>query len=464
MVKVCRGLLLGSCLILLCCSGSRRTAVTRTVSETEFRAALASGVGTIELPRGVLVIHSALEIPDRANDLEIRGHPSGSTLRAGDDFKGRAVLVARAASNLRLTGFEIDGNRDKLASPIYLPPSDVPFARYYSNNGILLESVSKAAVRRIQFTRIANFSLLVSASSEVAIEDVKIEDCGSLNSSGRNNTSGGILIEEGTSGFVVRRSIIRRVRGNAIWTHSNYHSPRNSGGIIADNEVYDVARDAIQVGHATNVKVTGNRGARIGYPVNEVDRETDAIPVAIDTAGDVDLSAYLSNRFQDVNGQCIDLDGFHHGEVRRNSCVNRKPLEEYPYAHAGIVFGNSNLDMHSTAVVVAENEIVGTGYNGVVVIGFGHQIVRNRLLDLNRAHCTGDPARPRCNYAVDQPGLLRSGIYLARGAPRPERAEDNLIEGNRITGFGMRDWCIEAAPGVSLSKNQIRNNRCTGER
>ena len=72
---------------------------------------------------------------------------------------------------------------------------------------------------------------------------------------GRNNASGGILLEEGTRDFEVRECIVRRVRGNAIWTHSNYFSPRNDGGVIAGNAIEDVARDAIQVGHATNMRV-----------------------------------------------------------------------------------------------------------------------------------------------------------------------------------------------------------------
>jgi hypothetical protein len=54
-----------------------------------------------------------------------------------------------------------------------------------------------------------------------------------------------------------------------------------------------------------------------------VDVEGGGIPVAIDTAGNVDQTVYAGNRFEEVNGKCIDLDCFHHGEVSHNSCVNR---------------------------------------------------------------------------------------------------------------------------------------------
>jgi hypothetical protein len=38
---------------------------------------------------------------------------------------------------------------------------------------------------------------------------------------------------------------------------------------------------------------------------------------------------------------------------------------------------------------------------------------------------------------------------------------NNQIAGNEISGFGMGKWCIEPAPGVSVSANRIEKNRCT---
>jgi hypothetical protein len=430
-------------------------------TEADLARALRSGTGIIELPAGVVIIHSELVIPEGSSSLEIHGHSSGSVLQASSDFKGRAIIVAESASHLRLKNFRIDGNRSKLEVPIGLPPSNVSFARFYSNNGILLEKARHVTIQNLFLTHVTSFPLLISASSDVLIEDVVIEDSGSLNEQGRNNTSGGILLEEGAINFEVRRCAIRRIRGNAIWTHSNYHSLRNANGLIAGNSIAEVARDAIQVGHATNIKVERNTGQRIGYPINEVDVESIAIPVALDTAGNVDHSLYVENQFEDVNGQCIDLDGFHHGEVRNNSCVSRKPFDQYPFAHYGIVLGNSNPDMRSENVTVTGNTIIGAAYGGVFLIGSHHQILENRFEDLNRAHCTGDPTRPRCNYAPDEPGMLRSGIYLGRGAARPAETQDNVIRDNQVSGFGMAKWCIATAPGVSLSSDQIQDNRCT---
>src|ERR1017187_6250205 len=335
--------------------------------------------GLLALPLCALVFTAcAPHPPEGAQSLEIRGNPSGSTLQAAPDFEGRAMIYSKGATDLRLTGFRIEGHRAALQKPIGLPPSDIPFARYYRLNGIVIENATRLSIRHVSFREVANYPVLVSASSGVRIDNVRIEDCGSLSPAGRNNASGGILLEEGTRDFEVRQCAIRRVRGNAIWTHSNYHSPRNANGIIQENVVEDVARDAIQVGHATNIAVRGNSGRRIGYPPELVDIANWAVPAALDTAGNVDKSVYAGNHFEDINGKCMDLDGFHDGEIRDNSCISRKSYDEYPYAHFGIVFNNSNPDMQPVNVTIVGNLIDGAGYGGIFLIGAGHVVSGNR--------------------------------------------------------------------------------------
>lgn len=427
---------------------------------------LASGLpqppstGVMELPAGTLILHHPMAIPDGAHDLEIRGNPAGTTLKAAANFDGRALITSKGAAKLTLSGFRIEGGRTAHDARTGLPPADVPFAGYYRDNGILIEGATGLAIRNVSFAQVASYPLLISHSSAVRVEGVTVEDCGSLNAGGHNNASGGILLEEGVSGFEVRRCTLRRVRGNAIWTHSNYHSTRNANGIIADNRIEEVARDAIQVGHATHVKVENNTGARIGYPVELVDMADYAVPVAVDTAGNVDQSVYAGNRFEEINGQCIDLDGFHDGEVRDNSCISRKGYDQYPYAQYAIVFGNSNPDAEPVNVTISGNLIDGAGYGGIFLLGSGHVVSGNRLAGLNRNHCTGDMTQARCNYAPDQPALLDSGIYLGRAAARPAVTKGNRITDNQISGFGMKASCVAAAPGVSLAGNQIEKNTC----
>ena len=108
--------------------------------------------------------------------------------------------------------------------------------------------------------------MLVSGSRQVAIENIAVSDSGSLNEKGRNNTTGGILIEEGTVNFAVRKCVLTGIRGNGIWTHSLYGSQRNRDGRIVENTFRQIGRDAIQVGHTLRITVENNKGSEIGYP------------------------------------------------------------------------------------------------------------------------------------------------------------------------------------------------------
>jgi hypothetical protein len=415
------------------------------------------------LPGGVVELDTELAIPAAAHDLTILGAAEGTVLRASNGFRGRAVIRMSGGRNVRLAGFSIEGNRLALEAPGGLPGSDVPFCRFTSGNGILAEDVEGLVISGVRVREVAGFAALIARGLGVTIEDLQVDDSGSRNSLGRNNATGGILIEEGSAGFRVTGCVLRNVLGNGIWTHSLYTSPRNRDGLITRNRLEDIGRDAIQVGHATNVRATDNSGLRIGYPVGNVDIENGATPVAIDTAGNVDASAYSGNRFEEVNGKCIDLDGFHHGEVLENTCVNRGAADDYPYGHFGIVFNNSNPDMRSEGVIVARNLIEGAKFGGIFVIGTGHTIAVNRLLRLNMAGCGEGSARHGCLYYRDEPDLLRSGIYLGKGAERSAPARGNVVRDNQVSGRGMKAHCIAAAPGVALSANTVLRNRCSEE-
>ena len=227
---------------------------------------------------------------------------------------------------MRLRDFTIDGNRAALETRSGLPPSDVPFAHFTRGNGVLAEGVASLSIERVSFREIAGFAVLVSRSRQVAIDSVQVTDSGSRNAAGRNNSTGGILLEEGTSDFRVGGSTFRNIRGNGLWTHSLYTSPRNSRGWFARNRFENIGRDALQVGHATDIRVEENSGARIGFPEEEIDIENLALPVGIDTAGNVERCSYAGNRFQEIDGKCIDLDGFHDGEVRGNVCTGARQL------------------------------------------------------------------------------------------------------------------------------------------
>lgn len=416
----------------------------------------APGPRVVELPAGVVLVHRELIVD---NCRELRGAAAGSTLRAAPDFQGRALVVVHGRGVV-LRGFTLDGNREILERRTGLPPTDRPFAEFTRGNGILAEGVSKLRIENVGFRNIAGFAVLIGRSRDVRIDQVEVADSGSRDRRGRNNTTGGILLEEGTSDFRVTRSAFRNIRGNGVWTHSLFTSPRNSGGWIAFNRFEDLARDAIQVGHATQVRVEDNQGTRIGYPAELVDLEHQAYPVAIDTAGEVDESSYARNRFTEVDGKCIDLDGFHDGDVIGNSCVNRPDAALYPYGNVGILFNDSNPTTRSNHIRVIDNLLDGIKFTGIFAFGQGHTIARNRLLHVNLAHCNEEAAKSGCYYPKDEPYALESGIYLGRGILWPEPPRDIVVEDNEISGFQMKARCIGFAPGVQMADNTIRNNHC----
>jgi hypothetical protein len=255
--------------------------------------------------------------------------------------------------------------------------------------------------------------------------------------------------------------VFENVHGNGVWTHSR--SVRNAHGRITANRFVNIGRDAIQVGHATEVRVDDNSGSRIGYPVSVVDVEGGGTPVAIDTAGNVDKSVYEENVFQEINGKCIDLDGFHHGDVLGNTCRNKLSAEQYPYGHFGIVFNNTNPDMQSEQVRMIGNVIDGAKFGGIFIVGRGHTIESNQLLRLNMAGCNESHSKFGCIYNAKEPDVLQTGIYLGNKAERSEVSRENVIKNNIITGFKMATRCIAAAPGVDLKQNKVEGNVCKNQ-
>ena len=421
--------------------------------------------GRVVLPPGIVTVTREIRVPQGAHDLVIVGHPRGSTLRAAASFAGRAVIVCRGAKNVRLAGFAIDGARQLRGERTGLPPSNVAFSDFYKHNGILAESTEGLSIARVRFRRVWGFSVLVNASKRVKIENIDVIDSGSRNGKGRNNTTGGVLFEEGAEDFEVRGSKFIRVLGNGVWTHSNYGSPRNARGRIVQNQFEEIGRDAVQVGHATEVRVEANRGSRIGYPVDAVDIENGATPVGVDTSGNVDKSVYTQNRFDELNGKCIDLDGFHDGEVTLNVCTNKGAAADYPHGHFGIVVNNWNPDMKSEHIVIADNTIDGAKFGGLFLIGSEHRVERNRFLNLNRAQCNEQAAKFGCVAIQGEPDVLQAGIYLGRIAAewaqkRADASRGHVIRDNVITGFKMSERCVMAAPGVSLKDSTVAGNRC----
>ena len=218
--------------------------------EAQLRTALLAKTGAVTLPAGTIEISREIVLASDAHDLDISG--AATTIKAASTFRGRGLIVIPAGKNIKIHDLSLDGNRDALARPLGLPPSETMFSRFMPNNGILAEGVTTLEIAQVKATGIAGFAILVNSSHTVRIHDIQITDSGSLNLRKRNNSTGGILLEEGTTDFEVLDCRIANVRGNGIWDSFALRPPRaNARGRIAGNEFAMIARDAIQVGQAT---------------------------------------------------------------------------------------------------------------------------------------------------------------------------------------------------------------------
>ncbi len=399
-------------------------------AEARLRGTLArQTTGTIHLPGGVIELSSELQLARGAHDLEIIG--SGTLLKATDKFRGRAILVAEDAHHIQFRDFSIDGNRAVLGIPREMAGSEHPFRAAYSNNGLWFDRVNGLAISNLHLDRIASFAILISRSSGITIRNVDVRESGSRNPRGRNNTTGGILLEEGSSNFEVSGCTFEDILGNALWTHSFSDSPRSAKGVFARNRFDSVGRDAIQVGHATQVQVEDNTGIRVGFPVEAVDIENQGTPVAVDTSGNVDLSTYVRNSFEDVDPEEIASisTAFTMAAVRDNRCINRGPAEQYPFSQFGIAMNDTDPGMLPVNVEISGNEINGARFGGLFLIGAGHRVIGNTLKNLNMAGCGESATRSGCvdMNKKDEPQLLQSGISLARGGARVVATRGNVI-------------------------------------
>lgn len=358
------------------------------------------------------------------------------TFRADDNPNARAVLHIQNERQVTIRNVVIDGRRDALHRPFPIAENGAPFIDYYPLNGIAIDRSQNVLIENVTLRNVTNLAIVVARSANVRILKVTVEDSGSLDHKGLNNTTGGILIEEGTVNFEVRDCRLIRVRGNGIWTHSYTVSPRNRDGVIANNEIDTAARDAIQVGHATNVKVFDNVMRNIGYPAEIVDAE----PVGIDTAGDVDKSEYRANRMFEINGKCFDLDGFRDGELTRNLCINSKPVATYPHGNFGVVFNDSHPDSKAQNIIIRDNVFDGMKYGALFVIGPGHVIENNLFLNLNQSG-SKDP-------------LLSSSIAFADGVLRSNPPKVT-VRGNLFTG---KSRCPGPYPEVRYERNQCQTS------
>jgi parallel beta-helix repeat protein len=343
--------------------------------DAALRKALTARTGVVTLPAGEFEISREILLPGDAHDLEIRG--VNTKLKASPEFRGRALLVLLNGKNIRIHDLALDGNRDAVGRMFSLPAFGVMYSRFVPSNGILVENATKLEIADTKTTHFAGFGILINSSKGVRLQDVDFTSSGGFNAQRKNNGTGGLVIEEGTSDFEVVRCAFAAIRGNGI-------TVRGSGpGRLFENEFRSMAREAIHADHATGVGIESNRIEQIGFPIEEVDS-----PGAL----------------------CMRLEHFDGGLVKDNTCSEA--------LLGGISItgsGNKITGNHLTGLNAARRDVAG------IYMGSGS---KDNVVDGNEisgtgmsAHCVGAPPdvgstanrvlKNDCSDEASVAGLLR---------------------------------------------------------
>jgi Right handed beta helix region len=434
------------------------TGCGRTPAE-KFLQAVAEGKGTVPLPGGVLELANPIVLGPNVNGLTILGKP-GDVVRARKGEELRAFFVCRECKNVTLTGFAIEGDPDLRSRPGEAPPADTELRRFFSGNGIVLEGSQGFTVKNMTFKDLSGFAVMGGFDKKTTVEKIEITDSGTRNSKGFNTGAGGLAFTDGSDGFVVRDNSFKRIFGNGVWVHSIARGDRSQNGLIENNRFENISHDAVLVSNGYKIVVRKNTGRLIGYPPDAVNTDL-RLSAAVGTEGNVDSSTFEYNQFEQVNGRCFDLDGFHDSEVAHNSCRNPGQAADYPHGGYGLVLDNTSTEVHSQQVLIHDNVMDGMRLGGVFLLGSGHKVVNNKLLRLNLLGCSSATRDFACLPNADEPMVSRSGVYLGLRGARPDPTEGALVEQNEITGNGMGSGnCVVYAPQVKPAASVVRANDC----
>ena len=242
---------------------------------------------------------------------------------------------------------------------------------------------------------------------------------------------------------------MRRVRGNAIWTHSNYRSPRNANGIVAAEHHrrsgarrhpggarYPHRRVENNAGPAHRVSA-GARGSGGAYPPRSTPPATWISPSTPATISKTSTgNAWISTAFTMARYA-----------ITHASAANR-PINIRTRSTASSSI-TPILDMQPVNIAITGNLIDGAGYGGIFLIGSGNVVSRNRLLrieprPLHRRHASGAlQLRFRSACVVAQrhlPGGRCGPPGAYRGQPYREQRDFRIR--HRAFLRGRRAWCF----------------------
>ncbi len=278
-------------------------------------------------------------------------------------------------------------------------------------------------------------------------------------------------------GFTVEDSLFERISGHAIWGHGYGFDTLNEDITVRRNRFRDIGMDGVLVANTVKAKVEENEFHRIGYVAERKSSRprpawypglrpdgADNIPaVAIDTSGLVRHSTYRNNSMVNVNGHCIDLDGFTQGVVSGNTMRVSGREDAWTYVNDRVAeFGGhrqgnftKGINLSNTAAAALTEEVRIEG-NTLINMG-GFAIALN---DSQRCVVTNNHIR---HY-----GGIYGPIILTNSLKEPRErhvSRENSITGNYIH-FYLEAWCVTEADDLGggplpvEGPNYVHGNTC----
>ncbi|MCU0226481.1 MAG: right-handed parallel beta-helix repeat-containing protein [Bryobacterales bacterium] len=278
-------------------------------------------------------------------------------------------------------------------------------------------------------------------------------------------------------GLTVEDCLFERLSGHAFWGHGYGFQTLNQDILVRRNRFVEIGMDAVLIANATNATVEGNQFHRIGYvaagkpddlrpawyPGLREDGADNIPAVAIDTSGLVRHSAYRNNSMVNVNGHCIDLDGFTQGAVTGNlmRVSGREDAFAYTNDHVeefgGHRQGNftKGINLSNTAAAAPTEDVRIEGNTLINMGGFA--------IALNDSQ--------RCvvaNNHIRHYGAIYAPIILTHSLRQPRQhhvSRENTITGNYIH-FYLEAFCVTEADDLGggplpvEGPNYVHGNTC----
>lgn len=279
------------------------------------------------------------------------------------------------------------------------------------------------------------------------------------------------------TGLTVEDSLFERMSGHAIWGHGYGFHTLNEDIVVRRNRFVDIGMDGVLIANAARAVVEENHFHRIGfvlsgdgktprpawYPGLRADGADNIPAVAIDTSGLVRDSVYRGNEMLNVNGHCIDLDGFTRGGVRGNRMRVSGREDSWNYVNdrvgefGGHRQGNftKGINLSNTAAA-ALTEDVRIEENTLINLG-GFAIALN---DSQRCTVAGNHIR---HY-----GGIYGPVILTNSLREPREwhvSRENVIRDNYIH-FYLEAWCVTEADDLGggplpvEGPNYVHGNVC----